>query len=70
MLFADGRNAIHAFNEHGLDALVTRSSRPKRLHAAFGEESSEALKELLHYSPREFGKPISCGTTLMEERLL
>lgn len=56
------RNAIHAFNERGLDALVARSSRPKRVHAAFGEESSEALKELLHHSPREFGKQTSLWT--------
>ena len=56
------RNAIHAFNERGLDALVARSSRPKRLHAAFGEQSSEALKELLHHSPREFGKQTSLWT--------
>jgi len=29
------RNAIHAFNEHGQGALVSGSSRPKRVHAAF-----------------------------------
>lgn len=56
------RNAIHAFNERGLHALVAGSSRPKRIHAAFGEESSEALKELLHHSPREFGKQTSLWT--------
>jgi transposase len=56
------RNAIHAFNERGLDALVPGSSRPKRIHAAFGQESSEALKELLHHSPREFGKQTSLWT--------
>ena len=56
------RNAIHAFNERGLDALVPGSSRPKRIHAAFGEEGSEALKELLHHSPREFGKQMSLWT--------
>jgi transposase len=57
-----GRNAIHAFNERGLDALVPGSSRPKRIHAAFGEGDSEALKELLHRSPREFGKQTSLWT--------
>ena len=56
------RNAIHAFNERGLDALVAGSSRPKRIYAAFGEESSKALKELLHHSPREFGKQTSLWT--------
>jgi hypothetical protein len=34
-------------------ALVARSSRPKRVHAAFGEESSEALKELCCTTLRE-----------------
>ena len=56
------RNAIHAFNERALDALVPGSSRPKRIHAAFGEGDSEALKELLHRSPREFGKQTSLWT--------
>lgn len=56
------RNAIHAFNERGLDVLVPGSSRPKRIHAAFGEGDSEALKELLHRSPREFGKQTSLWT--------
>ncbi len=55
------RNAIHAFDERGLDALVARSSRPKQTHAAF-EEEAEALKELLHRSPREFGKKTSLWT--------
>ncbi len=56
------RNAIHAFNERGLDALVAGSSRPKRTHAAFEERGSETLKELLHHSPREFGKETSLWT--------
>jgi len=56
------RNAIHAFNERALDVLVPGSSRPKRIHAAFGEGDSEALKELLHRSPREFGKQTSLWT--------
>jgi transposase len=56
------RNAIHAFNERGLDALVAGSSRPKRVHVAFGQERSEALKELLHHSAREFGKHRSLWT--------
>lgn len=31
------RNAIHDFNERGLDALVAGSSRPRRTQAAFDE---------------------------------
>ena len=56
------RNAIHAFNRRGLDALVAGSSRPKHTHAAFEQRSAEALKELLHHSPREFGKETSLWT--------
>src|SRR3712207_8834505 len=46
------RNAIHAFNQSGLKALTPGSSRPKRTRAAFDEGSADALKELLHRSPR------------------
>ena len=56
------RNAIHAFNERGLDALKAGSSRPKRTRAAFDEQGVEALKELLRHSPREFGKPTTLWT--------
>jgi transposase len=50
------RNAIHVFNKRGLDALEASSSRPKRTRAAFDERSAEALREMLHRSPREFGR--------------
>ncbi len=50
------RDAIHDFNRVGLDALVAGSSRPKQTHRAFDEERSEALRELLHQDPRNFGK--------------
>jgi transposase len=56
------RNAIHAFNERGLDALEPGSSRPKRTRAAFDEQGVEALKQLLRHSPREFGKDTSLWT--------
>jgi transposase len=56
------RNAIHAFNEGGLGALTPWSSRPKEVHAAFDEAGAEALRELLHRSPREFGKRTSLWT--------
>ena len=59
------RDAIHDFNERGLDALVARSSRPKRTRDAFDEESAEALKEMLHRSPREFGYDTSLWTLAM-----
>ncbi len=59
------RDAIHDFNECGLDALVAGSSRPKRTQAAFEEKSAEALRELLHRSPREFAKDSSLWTLEM-----
>ncbi len=59
------RNAVHDFNERGLDALEPGSSRPKRTRTAFDEESAEAVREMLHRSPREFGKDSSLWTLEM-----
>ncbi len=57
------RNAIRQFNEGGLEeALSQGSSRPLRVHAAFDEQQAEALREMLHRNPREFGKPTSLWT--------
>ena len=56
------RDAIHDFNRRGLDALVAGSSRPKQTHRAFDEEQGEALFELLHKDPRNFGKEDSFWT--------
>jgi transposase len=56
-------DALHAFNAHGLPALRKGSSRPTRLRpAAFGPPQAEALRALLHQSPRRFGKPTSLWT--------
>jgi transposase len=60
------RDAIHDFNERGLDALTLGSSRPKRTRAVFDEHSgAERLRELLHRSPREFGRDSSLWTLEM-----
>ncbi len=59
------RNAVRAFNERGLDTLVAGSSRPKRVHAAFDKGRAEALREMLHRSPREFGHETSLWTLEM-----
>ena len=59
------RNAIRAFDERGLDALTPGSSRPKHVYAAFDEEGAEALREMLHRSPREFGRESSLWTLEM-----
>jgi transposase len=59
------RDAIHDFNERGLDALKAGSSRPKRTQAAFDEKSAEAVREMLHRSPRKFGRDTSLWTLEM-----
>lgn len=59
------RNAIHTFNERGLRALVPGSSRPKRTRAAFDEKGAEAVRQMLHRSPREFGRDSSLWTLEM-----
>src|ERR671911_2784452 len=56
------RDAIHDFNKRGLDALKAISSRPTEVHAAFDEQSALSLRELLHRSPREFGRQSTLWT--------
>jgi len=56
------RNAIHAFNRSGLDALSEGSSRPHRVTAAFDATAAQRLRALLHQSPRAFDKPTSLWT--------
>ena len=56
------RNAIHAFNERGLEALQPGSSRPHTTHPAFDATGLERLAELLHQSPRHYGKEASLWT--------
>lgn len=57
------RNAIHRFDEGGLEeAFGKGSSRPHTIHAAFDSEEAERLREMLHRSPRDFGKPTSLWT--------
>ena len=56
------RNAIHAFNRHGVEVLHARSHRPHRLRTALGEIDAETFKALLHRPPRDFGKETSLWT--------
>jgi transposase len=56
------RTAIHAFHQTGLAALRPGSSRPHTIQAAFGFQTAERLRALLHQSPRTFGKPTSLWT--------
>jgi transposase len=59
------RDAIHDFNDSGLDALTPGSSRPKRTRAVFDQNRAETLREMLHRSPREFGRDSSLWTLEM-----
>ncbi len=62
------RNAIHAFNQSGVETLTAGSSRPHRITAAFDVAAAERLRALLHQSPRLFDKATSVWTlTLLAE---
>jgi transposase len=56
------RGVIWAFEERGLEVLKAKSRRPKEVHAAFSPTQAEQLKDLLHHSPREYGKATSLWT--------
>jgi transposase len=56
------RTVIHAFNADGPGSLEPSSRRPHTIHVAFDTAAGEQLHELLHRSPREFGKPTSIWT--------
>lgn len=56
------RNAIRAFDARGVAALVTGSSRPHTIPAAFDANGAERLRALLHRAPRDFGHPTSVWT--------
>jgi transposase len=60
------RNAIHKFNQEGLsEALKRGSNRLHTVNRAFDEKEAKALREMLHQSPREFGKQSSLWTMEM-----
>lgn len=56
------RDVIRAFNERGLECLERRSSRPHTIHTAFNEATMPRLKDILHESPRKYGKDTSVWT--------
>lgn len=56
------RNTIHAFEQRGLTCLKQESSRPKTVQAQFDQAKCEALRALVHQSPRTFGKATSQWT--------
>jgi transposase len=56
------RNAIHAFEQEGLDCLKQESSHPKTVQAQFGQTKCEALRAILHQRLQVFGKATSLWT--------
>lgn len=56
------RNVIKKFNANGLDVLKAESRRPHHISATFVPEKIEHLKDILHQSPRNFGKETSLWT--------
>src|SRR4051794_16174544 len=56
------RNTLHDFNARGLAALQRQSSQSKTVQPLFDAERAEALRALLHRSPRDFGYPTSVWT--------
>ncbi|GHO72474.1 hypothetical protein KSD_74720 [Ktedonobacter sp. SOSP1-85] len=49
------RNVIKGFNERGLAVLKRESCRPHHLRTSIPDDALEALQDLLHRSPRDFG---------------
>ena len=56
------RNALHAFNERGLECLRPEKSGPKQPERIFDEAKRERLMSIAHQSPRHFGKERSTWT--------
>jgi transposase len=56
------RNALRAFQDEGLGCLTAKSSAPHRVQAVWSKARDDELRELLHQSPRVFGKPQSTWT--------
>jgi hypothetical protein len=57
------------FNTQGLAVLQEGSSRPHQLRTTFPDEALEALQDLLHRSPRDFGLATSVWTLSLAARL-
>jgi transposase len=56
------RNAIRAFAAEGLDCLRPKSHRPRTVRPELDDAACQRLRDLLHRSPRDFGKPTSLWT--------
>jgi transposase len=57
------RNVLKRFEQEGVEAcLMRRSNRPLRPKTKIDEAALERLREMLHQSPRQFGKASSIWT--------
>src|SRR5450755_1754895 len=56
------RQVIHAFAQEGLGVLQRRSTRSHTLSYCFDTAAAERLREILHQSPRSYGKETSVWT--------
>src|SRR5215203_3447170 len=61
----DGAQRHPCLQREGPWRLRAGSSRPRELHSAFDESGSEALREMLHQDPRQYGKPSGLWTLRM-----
>jgi transposase len=55
-------NTIHAFEREGTGSLEAKSKGPKNPTRVWPRDRDDELRELLHQSPRTFGKPRSLWT--------
>jgi len=56
------RDVLHTFNTQGLVILQRGTTHPKTVSYSFDTASAEALRDLLHHSPRDAGKETSVWT--------
>ncbi len=56
------REVLHAFNTHGLTILQRGTTHNKTVSYSFDTAGAEALRDLLHHSPRDAGKETSVWT--------
>jgi transposase len=56
------RNALRAFHAEGTACLREKSSAPKTTRPVLDDAGCRRLGDLLHRSPRDFGKPTSLWT--------
>jgi transposase len=64
------RQMIHRFNEQGIECLKRKSSAPLTQETIVDKEKCEQIKQIMHKSPRLYGKSSSIWTlTLVAEVL-